>query len=590
MAHNSHSDHAALTRTATALHQSEGARGGASDSWVGGTGGNGDWNNGTDWSTGSVPGAAATAIFATGDTGYTVTGDATIGAIAVNGDGVTFDGAITEAANGSAQFLTATNGADVTLDANSFFTGQGLDFAAGTLLEVQGTLLTTGGTADVVLVDGLNADAISSGALILNQLYVQDGGSFTGDVTLNDGGNITLDTSSSFGGGSLTLSGSATIYDADASGGNGGSGSVADNIAFATAGSTLNLAGDPGVTLLVSGNITGAGSLVISGGTVELSGDNTYTGGTDVQAGTLQIDTATALPGSLVILTNGALVTEQLTTGVLTDTVIAAAGTSDTVDAVGGSLLVFGAAGTALNFVGGADTSTIVGGLASITYTGGTAGDVIFGGSGGVNFTGGDGTGAGSVSTVVGGSGVVIANGGIAGAVIYGGSSGLDQLSTGSGNSTLVGGSAATYNVTGAGNSLVVVTQGGQVNADQATGRDTIFAGDSASTILGGGGTEVDVLQTGNTTLFANNGTSEVFGGTGDLHVYLTAGFGGGAVDIVGVNLSQLTISLVNYAPGTAQQALASETVAGGNTYFTLSDNTHVNLFGVTGLTASNFS
>ncbi len=584
MARNSHTTMVPITRDSAIAGLAQTAPGDAGVSWIGGTGGNGDWNTGADWTGGSVPGAAATAVFATGDFGYTVTGDATIGAIQVNGDGVTFDGAITENAGGAAQFLTATNGADVTLDANSFVTGQGVNFADGTLLEVQGTLLTTGGTADVVLVDGLSADAITSGALTLNQLYVQNGASFTGDVALNDGGNITLDTSSSFGGGSITLAGSATIYEAAAPGGNGGSGSVADNIAFATSG-TLNLAADPGVTLLVSGNITGAGSLVVSGGTVELSGDNTYTGGTDVQFGTLQIDTATALPSSLVILSGGALVTEQLATGILMDTVIAAAGTSDTVNAIGGSLLVFGAGGDAITFIGGADSSTIVGGLAAVTYTGGSAGDVVFGGAGETNFTGGTG-----VSTVIGGSGEVIANGGVGGAVIYGGTSGLDQLSTGSGNSTLVGGSAATYNVTGGGNSLIVNSFGGQVNANQATGTDTIFGGDSANTILAGGGTQIDVLQTGNTSLFANYGTSEVFGGSGDLHLYLTNGFGGGSVDIVGLSLNQLNITLTDYAPNAVEQALANDTVASGNTYFTLSDNTHVNLFGITGLTAANFS
>jgi autotransporter-associated beta strand protein len=318
--------------------------GGFPDNWVGGANGNGDWNTGADWTSG-VPAASATATFATGDQGYTVTGDATIGGILVNGDGVTFDGAVTQDSTGGGNFLTGINGADVTLDSNAFFDGQGFDFEDGTLLDVQGTLLTTGGVADVLLVDGLNADLISSGAVTANQLYVQEGGSFTGDVVLTDGGNVTLDTSSNFGGGSLTLQGSATLYEALAAGGTTGSGSIADNIAFAAGGSTLNLAADPGATLLVSGNITGNGSLVVSGGTVELTGANTYTGGTDVQYGTLQVDTAASLPSSLVILSGGALVTEPLATGVLKETVVAAAGSSDTVNAVGGNDLVYGRPG-----------------------------------------------------------------------------------------------------------------------------------------------------------------------------------------------------------------------------------------------------
>jgi hypothetical protein len=559
--------------------------GGVPDNWVGGANGNGDWNTGADWTSG-VPAASATATFATGDQGYTVTGDATIGGILVNGDGVTFDGAVTQDSTGGGNFLTGINGADVTLDSNAFFDGQGFDFEDGTLLDVQGTLLTTGGVADVLLVDGLNADLISSGAVTANQLYVQEGGSFTGDVVLTDGGNVTLDTSSNFGGGSLTLQGSATLYEALAAGGTTGSGSIADNIAFAAGGSTLNLAADPGATLLVSGNITGNGSLVVSGGTVELTGANTYTGGTDVQYGTLQVDTAASLPSSLVILSGGALVTEPLATGVLKETVVAAAGSSDTVNAVGGNDLVYGAAGTALDFIGGANASTIVGGLAAITYTGGSAGDVLFGGSGGVNFTGGTGH-----SSLVGGTGAVIASGGGGGAVIYGGTSGLDQLSTGTGNSTLVGGGATQFTGTGSGNSLIVVADGGNVNLSAATGNDTVFAGNSAATIVGGaGGTEVDVLQAGNATVFGGLGKSEVFGGTGNLELALVNGFGGGTVAVAGLNLSQLTISLVNFAGGTEQQLLASETVSGGNTYLQLGNNTHVDLFGITGLTSSNFN
>lgn len=554
-------------------------------SWQGDSVGNGDWNTGADWAGGSVPGATATATFATGDQGYTVTGDATIGAITVDGDGVTFDGAITEDSAGGATFLSATDGAYVTLDQDAFFTGNAVNFADGTVLEVQGTLITTGGTADVVLIDGLNADAIASSALTVNQLYVQDAGSFTGDVTLNDGGDITLDTSSSFGGDTISLLGSGTIYEAVAPGGTSGSGSVADNIGFATAGGALTLGADPTATLLVSGDITGSGSLLIAGGTVELTGVNTYTGGTEVQFGTLQIDSATALPGSRVLLSGGALVTEQLATGTLSDTVIAAAGTSDTVDAIGGNILAFGAAGQALTFLGGANASTIVGGEAAVTYIGGSANDAVFGGSGAVNYTGGTG-----VSTLIGGAGEIIANGGAGGSVIYGGSSGLDQLSTGSGNSTLVGGSHATFDATGSGNSLIVVGAGGQVNANTASGNDTIFAGDAPTTILAGiGGVEQDILQTGNATIYGNTGTSEIFGGSGDLSLVLGNGFGGGTIKIAGLSASQLTITLVNYGSGEASQVLASETVSGGNTYLALSDNTHVDLFGITGLTSNNF-
>ena len=269
-----------------------------SDNWVGGTDGNGDWNTPGDWSNG-VPASTDTATFATGLAGYMVTGDATIAGILVNGDLVTFDGAITQDTTGGATFLSATNGAQVTFDSNSFFTGSGLEFADGTLLEVQGILITAGGTADVVLDDGLNGQMITSGQLQVNQLYVQEGASFTGDVALNDGGNITLDTSSSFGGGTVSLLGAGLIYDAAAPGQTSGSTGIGDAIVFEQDGAVLSLGADPGVTLAIGGPISGDGLVLITGGTVELMGTNTYTGVTVVQDGTLQVDGAGAVPGGI---------------------------------------------------------------------------------------------------------------------------------------------------------------------------------------------------------------------------------------------------------------------------------------------------
>ena len=230
--------------------------GGTTYSWAGGSGesGNGDWNTAADWQGGVVPPASATATFATGDSGYTVTGDATIGAIKVVGDTVTFDGAITQNSGGPFTFLSGLMGADVTLDSNSFFTAENgdLNFTNGSLLDVQGTLLTGGGSADVVIDEGLAGTIVTTGAIDLNQLYVQTGGSFTGGVTLNDGGSVTLDTSSSFGGGTITALGNATVYEALAPGQTSGNAGIGEAIDMA-GGGTLTLASDPGVDFAVAG-------------------------------------------------------------------------------------------------------------------------------------------------------------------------------------------------------------------------------------------------------------------------------------------------------------------------------------------------
>jgi autotransporter-associated beta strand protein len=590
MAKHGHGVRAVADIGAGALIRQAGSSGSAN--WIGDVNGNGngDWNNPGDWSGQALPPASATATFATGYFGYTVTGDATIAGILVNGDGVTFDGAITQDSSGGATFLTGENGASVTFDANSFVTGGGIDFQAGSLLEIQGLFITTGGTADQVIVDGLNGQVISSGGLDVNGLYVQDGASYTGDLTLNDGGNLTLDASSLFGGGSLTLLGNAVIYDA-AVGGQAGVATISDNIAMGGAGTVLNVGADPGVTLVLSGTLSGAGNLLVSGGTVELAGTIAYTGTTAVQAGTLTIDTLAVTDPTPIVVTDGGLAFALASAGGPApsgiDTVIAA-GDGATVSAGGKQLLVFGGSVGTLTFIGGDyGHGTVVGGSGAVNAFGSLqGGDLIFGGAGQLSFTGGSGS-----DTVVGGAGVVVATGGSGSDKIYGGTSGHDTLTSGAGNTTLVGNAGTDFVVNGGGNALVVAGSGGLINASAAYGNDTLFAGNAATTIIGGvAGVEQDILGTGNATVYGGRGNADVFAGHGHAQFYFTQGFGGDTDKIIGFTLSQIDINLVNYSAGEAAHALATATVAGGNTYITLSDNTHIDLFGITGVTSANFS
>lgn len=521
--------------------------------WVGGRNGSGNWNKAANWNPAQVPGASATVTFATGLSGYTVTGDATISGITVDGDGVTFDGAITEAAGGAASFLTVSNGGQVTLDQNSFVTGEGLAFADGTLLDVEGTLIAGGGSADVAIVEGLDGEMIVSGTLDLNQLYVQTGGSYTGNLTLNNDGSLTIDTSSSFGGGSITLLGTASIYAAAAPEATGGTIGIGGAITTGGANAYLNLGSDPGVTLALGGPISGDGALIVTGGSVELQGVDSYTGITDVTGGgTLTIDQPGGVPSDLIFLHDGAFVNVSNAGGTLVvpyqDTVVAG-GSSDTVDAGGGVFLWGGDAG-ALTFVGGAAGSTVIGGPGTLTATGG-AGDLIFGGS-----------------------------------------SGHDRLYSGAGNSTLVGGAGASLLGDGAGNA-VLVAGGNNVFADcsQDSGTVTVFGatGDAIS-VEGGAGTVYAVVDASDATIYGGHGTITAFSTTGSLALDYVVGFGGGTTNVIGFDAASELITLVGYAQGTAAQALASETVSGGNTYLELADGTHINLFGVTDLTGANFA
>jgi len=517
--------------------------------WVGGAGGNGSWTDAQDWKPASVPGANASVVFATGRAnGYTVGGDDTVSAITISGDNVTFDGTVTEASKGPEFFINVSDGGQLTIDQNSSVTGQALNMTGGTLLTVEGSLIATYIYADVMIVEGLDGQVIASDTTEVNQLYVQDGGSFTGNVSVNNGGSITIDTSSNFGGAQISMAGSGLIYAAAAAQTGGGDVGVGDNIVTA-ADAYLTLGADPGVTLTLGGVISGGSALLVDSGTVELAGIDTYTGFTEAMDGaTLQIDQPGSIGTDLVFLSDGGF-TNEISSTPYADTIVAG-GASDTVNAVGGGLVVFAGTSNVLNFIGGAAASTVFGGAGVLYATGGSAGDLIFGGT-----------------------------------------SGRDILYTGAGNSTLVGGAGASLYADGAGNSVLVA--GGTnvlAGALQDTGNVTVFgaAGDAIS-VEGGAGNVTAVVNDANASIYGGHGTMNVFGGGGSLSLDYVVGFGGGTTNVVGFDAAHDVISLVGYAQGTAQQAFASETVSGGNTYLELSDQTHINLIGVTNLTLANF-
>jgi len=77
---------------------------------------------------------------------------------------------------------------------------------------------------------------------------------------------------------------------------------------------TVNNAGN---TLNISGNITGIGDLDVAGnGTVDLSGTNSYVGGTTVSSGVLVVGSATALPTSNAVVNIASGAKMKLATGI----------------------------------------------------------------------------------------------------------------------------------------------------------------------------------------------------------------------------------------------------------------------------------
>jgi autotransporter-associated beta strand protein len=265
-------------------------------------------------------------------------GTASDSTVDTNGLNATFSGAIS--GDGA---LTKTGAGTLTLTENNTFSG-GTTIAGGTLqisadtklgdsnstLTMNGGTLatsadftlsssravvigTSGGTFETASSTTLSVDTIggtSSG--VLNKtgegtLVVENQIENNGAVTVSEG-TLSLNNAEIFGASSthaVTVNSPGILALNDQSqiiGSLAGSGSV-------TAGSATLTAGGNNTSTAFSGELSGTGELVKTGtGTFTLSGDNTnFSGTTTVEAGTLTLGSANALPASaLVVLENSA--------------------------------------------------------------------------------------------------------------------------------------------------------------------------------------------------------------------------------------------------------------------------------------------
>ncbi len=171
---------------------------------------------------------------------------------------------------------------------------------------------------------------------------------YSGGTNLNKG-TLAIKNSGSLGIGALTFGvTSGNVLQAGANGLN-----LTNSIALNTSGVI-----DPnGNTIILSGPITGGGSLSISGsvpGTVRLFGANTYSGGTIVSVGTLEIDTVASLPANRNVNVSGTL---NLSTAGGNNTIGDLSGTSSGSVLLGTHDLTFGTGTSSVTF-GGSITGT----------------------------------------------------------------------------------------------------------------------------------------------------------------------------------------------------------------------------------------
>lgn len=292
--------------------------------------------------------------------------------INTNANTVTLNGLVENTPGGSGRIIKTGSGSLVFATSANTFTG-GLDIREGSVSAVNDSRLGTAPASP-------EADHLAIHGGTLN---------FTGGFTLNANRGITL--------GPSTGSGSGTL-------------SVQD------AGDTLTYAG------VIANNGSGAGQLIKTGaGTLRLTGDSTFTGGTTILAGILSVNSGTALglapasptPGYITV--NGGTLEFTNTFTLSTNRGIALGPTSGSGS---GTLSV---TGTATLTYGGAVADNVAG-TGSLTKTG--TGTLVFTGanvySGGTtvsqgtllaNNAAGSATGTGSVSvitgTIIGGNGAI---------------------------------------------------------------------------------------------------------------------------------------------------------------------------------------
>ncbi|MCL1633627.1 autotransporter-associated beta strand repeat-containing protein [Luteimonas sp. SX5] len=390
-----------------------------------------------------------------------------------------------------------------------------MSFAAQTAdMQLLGVISSSGGSRAI----GFTGGGVSR-TITLGGANTYTGASTINGVTVRASTLANTGTSSSFGTGAagginlingvLSYAGAATGTDRTLaiSGAsairNDGTGALSlSGATTVNAGGTLTLDGGFAGTNTLSGVVSGAGNLGMNGaGTWMVSGDNTFTGSTTVQSGTLVAGHAAAFGASGALVVNGG----TLDLGGFDITAASLAGTGGNVDTDGGSLTISATSGTTRyggNITGdggltklGASTLTLYG---ANTYTGATT---VGGGTLALDFA----DAAAPASNIVSASSTLNLGGGtvnITGANGEANSQSFSGLNVTAGNNTLRATSGTT-----AGSSLTVnlgniVHAGGIVNFVAPT--SGAFNTSNANGALGGWAT----ITTGTQTDYA-----EVVGG-----------------------------------------------------------------------------
>jgi autotransporter-associated beta strand protein len=240
--------------------------------------GDGDFLNGCNGTLVIQPGAVLSVTGSFGDT-FVIGRDSGSGTVIQNGGTFTFN-----PANNKVMLVCATG--DTRTQAAYDMNGGLLDMSGNTLTVGWGATLVTG------VVNQVSGVITNLGSLVMPQTSGANG---LGVYTLS-GGSIYI------GAGGITTAGGSSRYAMNLGGGTVGAyqswaSSLNMNLTGSNGPVTFNTAAN---TITLSGALSSGGGLTkIGSGTLDLSGANSYSGDTTVNAGTLQLDVAGSSPGAL---------------------------------------------------------------------------------------------------------------------------------------------------------------------------------------------------------------------------------------------------------------------------------------------------
>ncbi len=303
----------------------------ATDTWSS-TAGSADWNTAANW-VGAVPTSTDTALFNGTSTNTSITFSAAGAALNLNFNG------------GTSYTIGTTGGPNLTLSTGGYVQVLSTDTVTQTVNEplvlggnylfennssTSGATLTIGGTVSGTGTDTLTLGGSNTGTQLISGVI----GNGTGTVSLNvTGSTWNLSGANTYTGGTTVTSGTLDLTGSLAATGNltvNGGGLFNLNNGIGQTIGALNGSGDIDLvaatdTLTVnnggtfSGIISGLGGLTVGGGTLVLSGANTYTGITGIAGGaTLSVANSGNL-GSTSGITFGAGGGTLLTTGGITE-------------------------------------------------------------------------------------------------------------------------------------------------------------------------------------------------------------------------------------------------------------------------------